>query len=151
MRYEIKPSEPQDVAALDVGLRSLDRLELTCMGLTTRRGIWKSYRNSFLRKTAIVDGEIAAMFGCGGMPFGTVGHPWLLTTSRIERAPFAMLREGRKEVAAMLDLFPVLEGYVLAPYTQATRFLELLGFQLSRPFLYGPDKSPFRQYRMERA
>ena len=148
-RYLIRDTEVSDVYALAANLRLGDRLEIASFGKEPRSALRLSYRNAILRRTAIVDGEIAAMWGLGGSMLDDTGYPWLITAPAIERIPISFLREGRREVARMLRLRRVLIGEVAAAYTQACRFLEVLGFELGepRPMFKG---DLFRSYRMER-
>lgn len=150
-RYEIIPAESKHIALLKERLRVNDAAEITGAGLSVQKALWRSYRGSIVAKTALVDGRVAAMWGCGGLALGKIGEPWLLTSSDVEALSLDFARETRKEVAAMLEMFPRLQGVVAADYKQACAFLRFLGFRLSEPFPYGPLGKPFRRYEMERA
>lgn len=150
VRYEIVPSEAKHVAMLDAGMRAGDRLEITCLGIGVRKALYRSYRDSVMRKTAFIDGEIAAMWGCGGNMLGGHGNPWLLTASPVERIPLSFAKVAKREAFEMIEMFPKLSGYVLASYEQACGLLELIGFTLSEPFPFGRNGAPFRRYTMER-
>ncbi len=149
-RYEIIETTPEHIRLLGASLRAGDRHEITCMGLSPTKALWRSYRHSIMRRTAFVDGEIAACWGLGGGLLDEIGQPWLMTAPPIERVKMSFAREARHELHGMLDLFPRLEGYVQASYGQACGFLRFLGFTLSDPVEIGPDKSLFHPYRMER-
>lgn len=149
-KIEIRPADIADVYALARNLREDDRIEVTEMGLTPITALRTSYRNAIFRRTAFVNGEIAAMWGLGGSMLGAVGYPWLLTAPPIEKAPVAFLREAKREVVLMLRHKSRLENHVLAKYTRACRFLEVLGFALSDPAPCGPNGALCRKFTMER-
>ncbi len=149
-RYRIVDMKPAHLLEIRNRLRSGDAMEITCLGLGISRALWRSYRSSLISRTAYVDGEIAAVWGCGGSALGGIGEPWLLTSPAIEKIPVSFVREARQEVNAMLGIFPVLQNYVAANYRQACRFLECVGFDLGEAFPAGPARAPFRQFRKER-
>ena len=146
MSYQIVEAKPEHLKQLRDRMRTLDQMEATTVGLTVKRALWRSYKHAIVRKTAFVDGEIACMYGVGGSVLGGIGTPWLLTTPAIEKVPFAFVREGRKEVKRMKEMFPRLEGWVLASYYRACGFIALLGFELDDPTPIGKDGVPFRRY-----
>jgi hypothetical protein len=146
--YIIVDSEPRHAALLARALRDNDRAEIEAAGVTGKKAVWRSYKNSLLCKTAFVDGEIAAMWGLGGTILATKGSPWLLTTRAIEKVPMDFAREARKAVREMLEIKPVLQNYVLASYHKAVRLLQIIGFTMSEPFPFGPKRIEFRRFEM---
>lgn len=149
-RYEIVDTTPEHIRILSNTLRLGDRHEITCAGLSPRKALWRSYRQSIMRRTAIIDGAVGACWGLGGECLGEVGQPWLMTSPAIETIPITFVREARNELSLMLDMYPKLEGYVAASYSQACGFLRFLGFKLCDPIEIGPDRELFYAYRMER-
>lgn len=127
---EIMEANARHVRALGSRLRAEDALEITSLGESPQSCLWHSWRGSPLRRAVLVDGTLAAMWGVHGDLLGGRGVPWFLTAPEIERVPVAMVRQGRREVACMLDLYPYLENYVMASYRRAVRFVGLLGFEL---------------------
>jgi hypothetical protein len=150
VRYELRPAEISDVHVLARTLRDGDRLEMTSLGLSPVMALRRAFRGAIIRRTAIIDGEIAAMWGMEGAMLGPVGYPWMLTAPPVERVPIAFLREARKGVCEMLRLKNRLEGHVAADYTCACRFLEVVGFRLGEPEPKGPHGIKFRSFVMER-
>ncbi len=148
--HEIVLTCPAHIQALADNLRDGDAAEIEAAGMTPRQAIWRSYRQAHWAHTGMIDGEVGAIFGVGGCPMGKIGKPWLLTAAPVERAKVAFVREGRREVAEMLAVFPELRGYVDGRYTRALRFLSVLGFSLSHEFPFGPFGVPFRVYSMRR-
>ena len=150
LALEITPAAPCHISAMADRLRTGDLAEIEAAGLRPGRALWRSYRGSIYAKTAFVGGEIAAVWGLSGSPLGMYGQPWLLTTPAAEKAKTEFLRTGRREVATMLSVCPVLLGYVDTNYRKALRLLEKLGFDLEEPLPFGARGALFRRYRIER-
>lgn len=149
-RVIVVVAEPAHIRLLADNLRVADRAEIEAAGMDGCKALWRSFRQATLARTAFVDGEIAAMYGVGGCPLGTLGRPWLLTAPAIEHAKVAFVREARYEVQEMLTIFSELRGFVDARYQRAVRLLQVTGFSISEPFPFGPYGVPFRQYSMMR-
>jgi hypothetical protein len=146
--YTIIESTRAHFRELVTRLRQGDREEIEAAGFSDRRALWLSYRTGMMRRTAFVDGEIAAMWGVSGTALSRIGHPWLLTTPACEKVPFAYVREGRKHALEMLEIHPVLTNNVLASYERAIRFLRLAGFTVGEPFPFGIKQMPFCKFEM---
>lgn len=149
-RVHIVPQQIDHVYALVANLRDADRLEMTGLDLDPRAVIRSSYRNGIMRRTAFVDGKIAAMWGLGGVMLSDEGAPWLMTTPMVERVPVSFLRIARAQVAEMLSRRKMLSNVVQASYAGACNLLEHLGFTLDEPEPLGPHAVPFRRFSMTR-
>lgn len=149
IEIEIKSSEIADVYELSKNLRQKDKEELVAMGYRPRTAVYYSFKHAVYRKTAFVDGRIAAMWGVCGCPLGIVGQPYLLTTKKFERpGALEITRLYKKEVSVMHQIFPVLENYVDYNYDDALRLLRLVGFTIHRPQPLGPRNNMFCRYTM---
>lgn len=128
-RWQIVDADPCHLRALARTLRSADAAEVAAYGSgSAMKVIWHSWKRSTIRKTVLVDGEVAAVGGVVGSLMGGKGMPWLLTSPAIERMPVTFARELRREVAGALAAYPELENYVHAPYRRALRLMEWAGF-----------------------
>lgn len=150
MMIQIVPTIPAHLDYLRDNLRVGDRHEITCLGITPAEALRASYAGSIFSRTGILDGRVAAVWGCGGSPLGGVGEPWLLTTPEVERIPVRFVKIAQAESREMLRLFPVLANYVAAEYRQACRMLECIGYRLGEPVAIGPKLALFHEFRMER-
>lgn len=144
------PATISHVYTLAARLRADDRAEIEAAGFDPRKGLRRMYRSSYRVRTVLVDGEIAAMGGLGGMLLADEGYPWLMTTAAVERHPLAYVRCAQAEVAAALALKRILIGQVMASYARSVRFLALLGFTLDEPLPVGPKQVLHRKFWMER-
>ena len=144
---EIFSSTPKDIINLRRNLREGDKREVLNFGNCLRRILWDSYNYTLEPKSIFVDGQLAAVFGCGGTVLGNVGKPWLLTTPVSEKSPILFVRVYRQQVMEMLENYPVLENMVDASYTKAIKLLEMVGFSVyhAEPIASG---AMFRKFRM---
>ena len=150
MIHSVVPCTPEHLFALAANLRAGDAAEIEAGGITPSRALWRSYRTSVIARAGLIDGEVAACWGCGGSPLGRAGQPWLLTGPACERARVTFVRVARFETARMLHLFPELRGMVDARYDRAIRLLEGLGFSIGAARPWGPRGAMFREYVLMR-
>jgi hypothetical protein len=148
-RIELHEATAAHVRALLPRLRDDDRNEIHAARVTCKAALWRSWKGSHLRTAALVDGEIAAIWGCGGTLLGDVGRPWLLTAPACERVPLAFVKIGRDEARRMLAVHERLEGCVAVWHFRAIRTLVLMGFRLGGEVVL-PNGSRFLGFTMER-
>lgn len=142
----VRASIASDVYALAANLRDGDRREVEALGLDVRGGIRRCYRDAILRRTYLVDGEVAAMSGLCGAMLGDIGQPYLMTAPAAELVPVSFVKHARNAVNEMLRYRIRLEGVVAADYARACRLLEVLGFKLGAPVPLGPHGTLFRSF-----
>lgn len=143
-RIEIVPTALPYLRAMESDMRPADRCEIAGLGVTVRKALWRAYRNSPVCKTALVDGQVAAMWGvCVGLHAAYLPNgakvPWLHTTSMVEKLPVSFVKIAKTELAAMIALYPRLESYVAAEYAGAIGLLKLLGFTIDAPAPVGAN------------
>lgn len=137
MVIEIIPSTLKHARELSKTLRPEDKQEAIHFGLDPNKAAFYSFRRALYRLTAVVDGEVAAMWGVIGTPMSNIGRPYLITGTAVNKvSPLVFTRIYKQEVQNMMKLFPVLENYVDASYYSAVRMLKLIGFTISKPFEY---------------
>jgi len=113
-------------------MRENDKKEARALGLIPHHALFYAYKHACFRRTALVDGRVAAMWGVVGTPLGLVGQPYLITGTECDGvSPIAFAKVYLKELQAMARIFPILENYVDAEYTGAVGMLELAGFNLT--------------------
>ena len=151
MEVKIIASTPTHVRELAANLRPRDLQEVAMYGFPTNKALWRSYKSSIMRMTALIGGRVAAMWGVCGIPMDEVGQPWLMTTGVSEEiSPLRFARIYQNEVIKMLGLFPHLENYCDAGYDKALRLLDIVGFDIHPPEPRGSLNGLFCKFEMVR-
>jgi hypothetical protein len=129
-RYAVIPCERRHLVELARTMRAADRAEIEGAGrvpLLLLRSLW---RRSVEPMAALVDGEVAAIWGDEAGLLAEEGHPWLFTSPAIEKLPLAFYREARREITAMLSRRASLVSQVDEGYLAALRFFKMLSFEI---------------------
>jgi len=125
---------PAHINYIKKNLRTEDEAEILRFGVTVPHALWYSYKHSLVRKTALIDGIVAACWGIHGNLLGNKAFPWLMTTPEVNRvSPLKFARIYQQEVVEMLTKFNKLENYVDPSYSAAVRLLEIIGFKVEKP------------------
>jgi hypothetical protein len=124
----IRESVPDDIHSLSSSLREPDRLEVLASGSTPFEALTESYKASTIRLSAFLNGKIIAMFGIAPKTIlGETAVVWLLTAPEVEQIKFTFVKLSKRHVKLFLEQYPILENWVDSRYTQAIKWLELLG------------------------
>ena len=144
---EIHPALPMDAYFFAPRLRSSDVLELQATGFEPLRGLTSSYRLSTSCWSASVDGNIAAMWGCGprNLVFGE-GVVWLLTGPEVESHFVRFLRESLKWKKEMMRTYSTLRNQIDVRNKLALRWVEWLGAEFEEDIPVG--NTHFRPFVM---
>lgn len=151
VHLNILETMPEHIRELAGSLRQEDQQEIEVTGFLPNKVLWRSYKSSILRRTALIDGGVAAVWGVAGTPLGDEGEPWLMTSPLVERvSPLKFARIYQEQVYKMLEIFPYLVNYVDSRYTKAMRLLDIIGFHIHSPTPFGPNRSLFCKFEMRR-
>ena len=150
----LRPSDAADCAELSVTMRAEDFATVAELvdadplkSLQMRLGA-SSHALTALDK----HGYVICMFGLASMgDKGASGAPWLVGSDLIENHRVLFARLSKKYLAAMLQLYPVLENAVDARKTNSVRWLRWLGFDVGPALPLGKFGAPFRPYMLKRA
>lgn len=148
-RVTMVEAELRHIRMLVPVLRAEDRAEIYAMGTVPRHLLHRLVRSSPIRRTVFVDGDIAAMWGCGGSLLGIVGEIWLFTAAPVERVPLAFLKAARRGIDECMRTRRELASDVSADYERSIRFMRMLGFEVGHPYAL-PNGAMFRSLTMER-
>lgn len=133
-QVDIVQSDLSHVRELSKSLRDGDQIEAISLGLAPHKALYYSYKQGLYRRTGLVDGKVAAMWGVAGTLLGLVGQPYLATGREVEKiSPIRFARIYKKQTHIINQIFPILENYVDASYLGAVGMLRLAGFELSEP------------------
>lgn len=142
MKLEIVPATMAHAAAID--LRSGDRREVEAHGTDKMTALKASLDRSIWADAYMVDGEVAAILGCGMVSLlGGEATPWLITGKPVDQHKKMFLQETRARIAALRREYTALSNMVHAPYTEAIRWARWLGFTVDPPVPMGPFSEPF--------
>ncbi len=101
-------------------------------GTTPLKALWSNYRRSIICKSLFINGKLAAIFGISGIVFSEVGTPWICMTPETEQYPMRVAFRFKKELEQMSKMFPVLEDYLDENNEKGIRFMQLMGFNVSK-------------------
>ncbi len=141
-RVQVVEARLEHVSELAGRLRETDLEALRIAGMTATQALELCYQRSVMRRTAFLDGEVAAMWGCRGTMLGGAGDAWLFASEAISRVPRLALRMALGEMAAFRAVFNRMTGVVFAADPRACRFIEKLGGVIQ------PGDGPFRLYEV---
>lgn len=150
---ETRAPTPEDLTHLAAHLRAQDRAELNAAGWSDHRvALEASVQRSRWSLVALVDGELACVFGCAeyGSLLAPIGVPWLLGTDVLPRQRRVLQRWAPRYIEAMLQEYPRLFNAVHADNTVAVRWLRRLGFTLHPATPAPPTGAPFHVFEMSR-
>lgn len=151
-RYVILPCRLSHLAELARTMRREDRAEIEGAGVHVKHFLFALWKESAAyRRTALVDGEVAACWGDAAGTLEPEGAMWLFTAPVIERVPLAFFREARRGIAERLTMRSVLRSDVAVGYERALRFFSMLGFEILPHGSGGPDDTERREIRISRA
>lgn len=148
---DIRPATIADGAWLAECLDPADRAEIEGAGVDPAAAITAGIARSFEAWTATDDGRIVAIWGIGAADtLGSIGLPWMLTSSLVLNMPHKVARTARAWLRRQLDIWPVLTGNVDIRHGRALRWLAWNGFTLGAAAPFGRHGLPYRPYRLER-
>lgn len=143
---EISPTRLRDV--LGFWMRSLDAAEvLSSGGLSPRAALMESWAHSQYARTARINGEVAAVFGCSPHPSSAILAPlavaWCLTTPVVDRHPITFFRHSKVITRDMAAQYGTLINFVPVWYKQALEWARRIGFHVAPAVEFGIQKEQF--------
>lgn len=123
-----------------LALRPMDRAEIEGRGFKPRHVLSQLHRQSSMKRAALLDGQVAAVWGAYGPLMADECYPWLFTTPLVERHKLEFFRETLRQVNEMLLSRRRLSTYVLSSYVQSVRFFALMGFKTGEPVVLGREE-----------
>ena len=149
MTLQIVPATEAHALVLSRTLRAADAREIMAIGSDPEWMVLEAWRGSLFANVALVNGDVAGVWGLFPTDDPNLGQPWFLTAPCIEGlSVVAFARCYRAEVKTMLKVRPRLENFVDVSYDGAVRMIALAGFRLDEPKPYGPLGSLFRRFEM---
>lgn len=148
MSYQIVVATPEHVEQVAAGMREADRQEVyAASGMDAERALRLGAEMSRECYAGVVDGEAVCIFGVAAPSMlSSTGVPWMLGTDKLERHANALMRVGRRAVAAWMRSYDLLENYVDSRNTKSIQWLCRLGFTIHDAEPRGPFGLPFHRF-----
>lgn len=127
----VRPVAPGDVAVVAAAMRAADVAECALHGLTPREALDYCVAVTPDAATVLVAGVPAALYGATPTDGGATLAPWLLATPALERAPVAVARRARRQVAAWRARGVPMRNLCDTANGLAVGFLAWLGFTVA--------------------
>lgn len=147
----IRPSIKEDCIAIAKDMRKEDIMESWSALRLSPIGIAEySFNKSIISMTILHEAPIA-MFGI--MPQNmSSGMLWLLTTYGIERNGFGrpFVKNCKRWIKAMLEIYPLLMGYVDLRNKVSIRWLTYLGCEWGETIPFGADEMLFKYFSFKK-
>jgi hypothetical protein len=158
MKIEIVEATQDHVRALMARLRDIHKADAASVGIPASVLLWRCWKASIVRKAALADGVVGAIWGAAGTISGGEGEVWLFTSPEFDTAPVAALRIARRELAALVATFGRLRGFV-GNDPRSARFAEAAGLRVSdkrnyigfREWRNAPVEQPFIVFGLPRS
>jgi len=146
-KVEIRESKFSDINTLVASIREKDALEATRMGFTPRKALINCFKGAVIRKTILVNGNIAAMVGVVGQITSDTGYPYLVTGVHSEQiSPLQFVRIYKQHIEEWSKIFPKMTGLVDFEYHEAVRLLKMAGFTIQSPIYLAPYEHLFSRF-----
>lgn len=147
-RIQIVPATLAHAARIQ--LRAADAREIAAQGLEKMPALEFSLARSVESLAYLVDGEVAALHGCGKTcMLGGIATPWFITGTPVERVKKDLLRLAKARVQELHRKHGYLMNYVHAEYREAVRFMGWLGFEIEAARPFGPLGAPFHRIHLK--
>ena len=146
-RYKaiIRPATYSDCLTLAPNLRQEDKDEVWESGnYLPEEALVASFKASEQPMVGEVDGEVICMFGISATENAELGIPWLLGSSSIKTFSREFLALNKKVLDELSAEFLILANYVWSKNTVHIKWLEWLGFTVTRtPIRLGRNQENF--------
>jgi len=130
----VEPVTPGLLSAFIAAMDGDERAKLEAIGgRTLLDGAVAQSVHTF---AGVVDGVPAFVGGVIPDDSHEVGKVWMMATPQVDRAKKFYLRETRRQVGLMLEMFLCLRTMVEQSYPKSLRWLRWLGFALGEPVEY---------------
>lgn len=148
--YAVVPADLAHVERMLPIIRQADIDELWAANrVTPEYALTHGIRVSSDAWTGMVDGQPVCVFGVApASMLGSIGVPWMVGTSEIDRHAKAFLRRNKAYVDRMSGLYNYLVNYVDARNLRAIGWLKWLGFEIYEAAPHGVDGLPFHRFEM---
>ncbi len=142
----IRPSERKDCVHIGFNMREQDAMEMWSYDRSTPiEAAFNSFDKSIISTTILHNEKPVAMFGVMPRDFSS-GFLWMLTTDGIKDIGRPFVRNCKKWIDDLLEVYPTLYGYVDLRNSESFRWLTFLGATWGPVETMGIDNMSFRHF-----
>lgn len=132
-RFQIIEAKAHHCGAIIRRLREEHQEAVAWLGINSHREIRDKFDASTFRRAWTIDGRLAGLGGVVGTAISSEGFVWLALTNEASRHPFAVAREARRQLAAIMVTKRALYTNLTPEDKTALRFAMRLGFEVLDP------------------
>jgi hypothetical protein len=121
--------QPHHCGQMARALRHEYRDIFAAIGLNAHRELRAEFDRSYFRRTALVDGRVAAMWGVSGTKLSSTGYAWLALSQEATKHRVEIVRRTRRELDDIMQSKVVIQARILPGDETARRFARFLGFR----------------------
>lgn len=130
-KFEIIEAREYHCGQIVRRLRENQRVAVMGLGVNPHREIRRNFDLSSVRKAWLVDGQLGAVWGITGPLVATKGYCWLALSERGTRYPIEVVKETRRQIAAIMQTKQEIFTTLLPEDKVAMRFADWLGFEVA--------------------
>lgn len=128
MEYSIVPASVRHIRPMARRMRSAACITLQDYGYLPRAALHRVFVRSIYCRTALVDDKPVAMWGVVSTLLNDTAYVWLVMSDEIAHIPRTIVREAKRELAAIMGRYREVAATVLPDDDAAIRFAVYLGF-----------------------
>lgn len=148
----VRTSILKDVYYLSTRLRASDIDEIWAShNAVPHEALNRGFENSILCLTIEDNGDPICMFGV--VPLNIISDKatiWMLGSDGIDRIKIRFIRNNRKIINELLDVYSHLSNYVSVDNFKSLQWLRWLGASFDAPVIYGIEGKLFQRFWFER-
>lgn len=129
--YTIIEAKAFHCGAMCRKLRAGHKQAIALIGMDSHRELRALFDASSFRRSAVMDGNLVAMWGVAGQKLSTFGFVWLLCAESLLKHPLTLIKGARQQLDEIMLVKRELTTTVLGTDEAAIRFAVFLGFHVS--------------------
>lgn len=131
--WEVVQAKAYHVGRVVRNLRHEHAAYMDRMGMDAHRELRRAFMDSSWSRTWMRDDVPVAIGGVSGSLLSPAGYVWLALTEGVTRFPFQIVREARRQIAAMMETRTEIQSLAVLCDPTAWRFAMALGFCAKTP------------------
>lgn len=129
MKIEISEMKAWHVGSILRRMRVDHEAALRAMDVDMHSELWAKFQCSYYRRSAFIDGYLAAVWGVEGTSLSSEGLVWLVLSQYALKFPVAVLRHAKAEIRHLARTKTRLVTTLVPDDDAAHRLVIFLGFQ----------------------